>query len=455
MKTLVSVAIALAMAGSTVAARANGTILLSRPVDGVYQGTLMRVGSGLFTIHNDGTDLKKLTPWVANSYYLPSGVGYYLSNGSGAGTGYFLTRNFAPAGGRIQYFHGESSDPTAIPYAGKYRVMDLGTGDSYRVLPGSNDNAPPGYGYLAWGPADTHLIAYTNSTSDLPVDPHCIFVMHPDGGSRRQLWCAPEQESTPQGMVPTLAVEGIRWAGNGKSLLAFVSYQPAPLVFAKPMSSSQLGGTGYAALYKVDIETGVGKEIATNNPEPVTGDLSYDGTKVVYQQWDGWECGNTNPEDQDGISVCELDLTTGQVTTVIGRMVGDGSEDWESQGPEGLSANFYVNLLLSPSGSKLAVSMDNADQNESDLYVVNSDGTDLRQLTYRDAQTPAQQLIAWIPVAWSADGNRLLANRGIVALSGTDRRQPSDVHIINLATGTNRDVTDGYAVDWFEDTGTQ
>jgi len=455
MKTLVSVAIALAMAGSTVAARANGTILLSRPVDGVYQGTLMRVGSGLFTIHDDGTDLKKLTPWVANSYYLPSGVGYYLSNGSGAGTGYFLTRNFAPAGGRIQYFHGESSDPTAIPYAGKYRVMDLGTGDSYRVLPGSNDNAPPGYGYLAWGPADTHLIAYTNSTSDLPVDPHCIFVMHPDGSSRRLLWCAPEQESTPQGMVPTRAVEGIRWAGNGKSLLAFVSYQPAPLVFAKPMSPSQLGGTGYAALYKVDIETGVGKEIATNNPEPVTGDLSYDGTKVVYQQWDGWECGNTNPEDQDGISVCELDLTTGQVTTVIGRMVGDGSEDWESQGPEGLSANFYVNLLLSPSGSKLAVSMDNADQNESDLYVVNSDGTDLRQLTYRDAQTPAQQLIAWIPVAWSADGNRLLANRGTVALSGTDRRQPSDVHIINLATGTNRDVTDGYAVDWFEDTGTQ
>jgi hypothetical protein len=449
MKTLVSVAIALAMAGSAVAARANGTILLSRPVDGVYQGTLMKVGSGLFTIHNDGTHLKQLTPWVANSYYLPSGVAYYSAGG--AATGYFLTRNFAPGGGRIQYFHGESSDPRAVPYAGKYRVMNLGTGDSYRVFPGSNDNAPPGYGYLAWGPAGTHLIAYTNSTSNLPVDPHCVFVMHPDGSARRQLWCAPEQESTPQGMVPTLAVEGIRWAGNGKSLLAFVSYRPVPLNFARPMSSMQLGGTGYAALYKVDVQTGVGKEIATNNPEPVSADLSYDGTKVVYQPWDGWECGNTNPEDQEGISVCELDQTTGQVTTLLG-WERDINEDWEMRGLEGWSGFFYVNLLLSPSGSKLAISMDNADQNESDLYVVNSDGTNLRQLTHRDAQTPAQQMVAWVPVAWSADGNRLLANRGTIALSSTDGRRPSDVHIINLATGKNRCVTSGYAVDWFEDT---
>ena len=450
MKTLVSLAIALAMAGSSVASYASGTILFSRPVDGMYQGNLMRIGSGLFTVRNDGSHLKQLTPWVANSYFLASGIAYYGAGGGKPSTGYWPTTNFSPHGYKIQYFAGESSDPTAVPYSGKYRVMDLRTGNSFSLLPGNDDNAAPGYGYLAWGPEASNLIAYTNSTSEIAVDPRCIYLMHTDGSARHLLWCAPAQQSTPQGLVPTLAVDSIRWAGNGQSLLAYVAYQPAPLEFARRLTpSANIGGSGYDALFKVDVLTGQATEIASNNPDPPSGDISFDGTKVVYQQYGaGSGCDNDNPESTNGISLCVQDLTTGQVTELDPTSQGA----WGGMGAQGLSAFWYVSLLLSPDGSKLAFSMDNLDQSESDLYIMNTDGTGLRELTHRGTSTPAGTWVAWIPVAWSTDGTRILANRGTLSSSGYDGRRPSTIHILNLSTGKNRYITDGYAADWFEDT---
>src|SRR5690242_15405641 len=105
MKPLASIAVALAMAGSAVV-HASGTILLTRPVDGTYQGSLMRVGSGLFTVGNNGSQLKQLTPWVAHAYYQQSGDA----------NSYAITRNFSPLGRSIVYFAGTSADPTAVVY---------------------------------------------------------------------------------------------------------------------------------------------------------------------------------------------------------------------------------------------------------------------------------------------------------------------------------------------------
>lgn len=435
MKLFVSIVVGMAMASSAVV-HANGTILLTRPVDGSYQGSLAQVGAGLFTIRNDRSHLKQLTPWVADSYYLQRGdYGHY---------GYWeKTRNFSPRGRTIVYFAGHSSNPFAYSYAGKYRVMDLATGRSHTLFSGDNDNVAPGYGAVAWGPAG--MIAYANSANGVTVEPHCVYLMR-SHGDRHRLWCAPAQEQTPQGMVPTLFVGAIRWAGNGKSLLASVYYQPEGMEVARaPASAAWPPGDSFA-IYKVNIKTGVGKEIATNSP--VLFDVSYDGTKVIYAQWGGDVCGNTNPEGQNGVSLCLLNLTTGHVTTLNPRI---GTADWGEAGWDGISSIWSLQVLLSPDGSKVVFSMDNRDQSESDLYMMNACGTGLRQLTSRNPATPAGTLVGWIPVAWSADGRRILANRGTVILAGTDKRQPTDVHILDLATGKHWRVTDGYAVDWHDD----
>jgi Tol biopolymer transport system component len=367
-------------------------------------------------------------------------------------TGYWPTSNFSPGGHRIQYFAGHASDPTAAPYHGKYRVMDLRTGQSYRLFPGADDNAAPGYGYLAWGPAGSNLIAYTNSANGIRVNPRCVYLMRPDGSERRQLWCAPDHQSTPQGSVPTRAVEAIRWAGNGKSLLAYVTYyrKPLSLAGARPAQADPFGSTGYAALFKVDVPTGAARKIAPNIFAPESGDISYDGSKVVYQQYDYSGCGDDNPE-APGVSLCVQDTTTGQVTTLRPDPLGPGWDD-----AYGLSSYWYVPLLLSPDGTRLAFSMDNKAQPEptqSNLYVINTDGTGLHKYTHRGADAPAGHRIAWIPVAWSADGKRLLVNKGMApaSIDSSDQSTSSEVYIFNLATGRHRRIADGYAVDWFED----
>lgn len=430
MKSLVSIAIALAMAGSAVV-HANGTILLTRPVDGSYQGKLTTVGEGLFTIKNDGTHLKQLTPWVAHSYYSQLGL-----------FSYYTTRNFSPLARDIVYFAGKPSGSWYLD--GKYRVMNLASGQSHRLFPGSNDSAAPGYGAVAWGP--NGLIAYANSANGIPVNPHCVYLMRGDGSERHRLWCAPAQESTPQGMVPTLSVGGIRWAGNGKSLVATVYYQPVGLAIAPASEPPPVGGTAWSAVYKVNVKTGVGTEIATNTADFF--DVSYDGSKVVYEQWSGDGCGNTNPEGMNGTSLCVLDLKAGHVTTIN----PPGGRDWWQRGSGGVSGLWAIQVLFSPNGSKLALSLDNIEQTESDLYVINTDGTGLRQITFPNPATPAGTVVGWMPVAWSADGGRILANRGTAILVGTDQRRPTDIHILNLMTGKNRRLTDGYAVDWHDNT---
>src|SRR5581483_11753725 len=106
MRSLSCVAIALAMTCSCAAAYGSGTILFARPINGTYNSQLVQTGSALFTINDNGTDLNQLTPLAANDWYVPSGVAAY-------GPGQWLTRNFSPDGQSIQYFYGQTTDPSA------------------------------------------------------------------------------------------------------------------------------------------------------------------------------------------------------------------------------------------------------------------------------------------------------------------------------------------------------
>lgn len=458
MRSISCAAIALAMtvSFSCVSAYASsGTILFTRPVNGTYNGMSVQVGSGLFKIDDNGTNYRQLMPLVANAYYMPSGVayasGYDPIKGTSVASGTWLTKNFSPDGQSIQYFVGRSANPLPNDtFPGKYYVTNLQTSATHALFAGSNDNARPGYGYVAWGPAGSNEIAYANSTSEVPTSPPCVELMHADGSNRHTLWCAPKNINIVQGAVPSLAVSEIRWAGNGKSLLAYVSYQPVPLaVPKKPATAMMIGGTGFAALYDINVQTGAATLIAPDVPDPAFGDISYDGNEVLYQQEDLLRCGDDNLEST-GVSLCVKNLKTGTVTSLF------GIDGWDQNGANGQwwSAYRYPQALLSPDGTKVVITMQTQNTYEQgDLYVMDADGNNLRQLTTRDPNAPANARIAWIPVAWSPDGRQLLVNQITAPASGQSKNQTtsSEVHVIALSNGKDWDVTKGYAVDWFKD----
>lgn len=444
MRSLSCAIAALATACLCAAAYADNTILFTRPLNGVYNGVSMSSGAALFTVRDNGSELQQLTPLTANSYYVASGAAG-ISQYPSRGTAYWLTRNFSPSGHRIQYFAGQTSDPTGNgPYSGKYYVMDLRTGISQPLFPGNDDNAAPGYGYPAWGPAGSNEIAYANTANEIQTNQPCVYLMRGDGSGKHLLWCAPAEETTQQ--VPNQAVSSLRWSGNGQKLMAYVSYKPIPLTLPRMTAADDdpRGGTGYVALYVIDVPTGTAVEVAPNLSDPTGGDISYDGSKVLYQQFGG--CGVTNPRGAD-FAVCVTDMTTGNVTTLL--PTADTTDI--VSGYFAQSRYWYPVQLLSPDGSQALIGETAqlpTGGYETDLYLLSTDGTSSRQITQPDPNTTidSNTEVVWIPVAWSPDGKKILVNRAIDTT--TDYTTGSEIHILNLDTGNNRFITQGYAIDW-------
>lgn len=120
MRSFSCTAIALAMACSCASAYSSDTILLTRAVNGTSNnGTLIPVGSGLFSVNDHGGHLRQLTPFVAGSYYMPSWLAVVNYN---TGVGWWLTTNLSPDGQSVVYFQNPSADPADGQYSGKYYV---------------------------------------------------------------------------------------------------------------------------------------------------------------------------------------------------------------------------------------------------------------------------------------------------------------------------------------------
>lgn len=418
-------------------AHAKSTILLSRAVNTVSNGVLAPTGSGLFSVSEHGKHLQQLTPFVAGAYYMPSWLAFqnYTS-----GVGYWLTTNLSPDGQSLMYLQFPSPEPTDDPYSGKYYEKNLKTGVTQALFAGSDENAAPGDGYLAIDPADGNVIAYANSNSEYPpFTAPCVYLMQADGTDQRALWCAPGSISVPVWGQPwSLAVSSLHWSGNGQKLMAYVSYTGEDLP-PPPLGGPVGDSTGYSALFVIDVATGTAVEVGANMVDPPSSDISYDGTKVIYQQYDATRCGNEDPT-ASGISLCFKDLTTGKVTDLL-------PSTWSSQGGYGSwwEADWYPEILLSPDGSQAAFTMRTAGSNSEDLYTIRTDGSGLHQLT---TSTPSNT--AWIPAAWSRNGTRILANRATAPSSSQDQSWPSEIHMIKVSNGHDRFVTDGYALQWLQ-----
>jgi hypothetical protein len=435
------------------------------------------VGSGLFTVNDQGGHLRQLTPFVAGSYYMPSWLAFVNYT---IGEGWWLTTNLSPDAKSVLYFQNPSSDPADGPYSGKYYVKNLSTGSIQPLFAGSNDIAAPGYGSVSRDPADGNTIAFTNSTSEYPVASPCVYLMNADGSNQRVLWCAPATIDVPNAESPvySLAMSALRWSGNGQKLMAYVSYMPPPLglvpkkgtqdpyhanasmfalmqrkaatrLAATPAATGPIeGGTGWSALFIIDVASGTAVEVGGNMFDPPSGDISYDGTKVVYEQYDYSQCGDENTEAL-GASLCFKDLTTGTVTDLLpptmwsdwGSEVGVNNNWW--------APNWYRQILLSPDASQVVFTLQTTGGNEADLYTVRTDGTYLHQVTRNP--NPPSIYTAWTAVGWSPDGTRILANRTTEPVSGSsDQTWPSEIHFVTVSNGNDKLVTNGYAVQWIE-----
>jgi hypothetical protein len=272
-------------------------------------------------------------------------------------------------------------------------------------------------------------------------------------------------------------VESLRWSGNGQKLMVYVSFNPPPLDFAPKKDTQDLyhapssmfvsmrrkaavqlttaaagpvqGGTGVSALFVIDVPTGTAVEVGANMFDPPSGDISYDGTKVIYEQYDYAQCGDENTE-AIGTSLCFKDLTTGTVTDLF------PPTNWSDWGGEDganenwWAPNWYRQILLSPDASQAVFTMQTTGTNEADLYTIRTDGTYFDRLT-TSSPNPTSIYTAWTPVGWSPDGTRILANRATVPASGSeDQTWPSQIHIVTVSNKHDAYVTDGYAVQWLE-----
>jgi TolB protein len=73
----------------------------------------------------------------------------------------------------------------------------------------------------------------------------------------------------------------------------------------------------------------------------------------------------------------------------------------------------------------------------AELYIMNADGSRIRQLTHN-------RLIDW-DAAWSPDGRRLVFERGPAPASPDDPLPPTDLWILDLKTGEERNLTNSPA----------
>lgn len=393
----------------------TGTVLFWRPMSGMVNGAKVETGRAIFSIGDDGSGQRQLTPWARGVFNVPGGAAWWPVNA------------FSPSG-RYSLFLQEHSD-LAYPdptITGKYLMMDAAGEPIGPLFPGSNDlQAPsdgPGYGSVTWGPAGTNQIAYANAPDLVPrKHPACVRLMHPDGSGDHKLWCAPRWDYR--------AIEALRWSGDGRSLLAY---------------AVRSSGQSLADLYLIDTATGAATVVDTNLEAPYNdgdiGDLSYDGHEVVYQvTWNTHSPGPCSEAASASVPFlwCAKNMVTGQVVPLAdpANQVGE----WIGQS------------AMSPDGSQVVVEGGTNTSSDLELYVFDTRTSALRKITspcvdnYRSGTA-----MYWNPIRFSPDGKQVLANCFYSAFQyppppGTGSHK---IYVVNPADGSARFVTYGRAYDW-------
>lgn len=395
-----------------------GTILFSRPLLGATTANDNFVGSAIYSIGDDGFGERQLTPLTEGVFNLPNDFDVPY-----AAIGTWFGNAFSPSGNYSLFLRVHAERVSGVPFRdGKYFVMNAQGQRMPPLFHGPNDlQAPkygPSYGYVTWGPAGTNAIAYTNSANNTPVRRACVRLMHPDGTGDHKLWCA---DDCPPYYT---AVEGIRWSGDGRSLLVAIR-----------LTNHKHPYPPYRAdLYRINARTGKAIRVQANIESPASIDLSYDGHEVVFHTNAPRTC---TPGETDQIVVCAKNMLTGRKTVL--------------RDPERVLLLGGSQMLLTPDGSQVVTVGVDPSSKAAELYVIDTDGTQVRKLTQPCVPLDAEgnTEVVWEGVRLSPNGKRLLANCEVeVYTPGEGIHDSSMIYIVNLVDGSARYITDGYAHDW-------
>jgi TolB protein len=176
---------------------------------------------------------------------------------------------------------------------------------------------------------------------------------------------------------------------------------------------------GSADIYHADIEGGVLRRLTDDPAFDDQGALSPDGRSLAFV---------SSRNGQADIWI--LELATAALRNLTNHPGGDFRPSW------------------SPDGQWIAFSSDRDSKKPrftfailqtTEIYLVRTDGSGLRQVTRRDA-------IAGGP-AWSADGKRILFHEAEISSLGPERG-PSQIVSIDLTTNERQVLTEGGGEKW-------
>jgi hypothetical protein len=403
-----------ALPSTTVAQTSSGTVLFSRLA---YDSQNNPTGASIFSIGDNGLNEKQLTPQVKGQYDVPSVSGFY---------DYWLTNAFNPKGSYSVFLRASYSNQTGFT-SGKYYIVNAYGVRTPPMFYGANDledpSAGPGYGSVSWGPANNDQIAYVNVADQHTTGAHpsCVHLMQSTGANNHVLWCADRWNYW--------GIEGIRWAGNGGSLLVYAVTTHDAL---------------YSDLYVINASTGAATLVVKNVISPHNGggagDISYGGHEVIF-----WANSETTdpvcapPRTTGGLKWCARNLQTGQSVAL-------------------LDPNHVVDFIpyelarISPDGSQAFLIGVNTtlglSQSDYELYAVKTDGSGFNKISSPcvPLDPSNDDTLFWRPVRVSPDGARVLANCWHRTNSGPIDNQ---VWILSATGASSSRVTDnGVAYDW-------
>jgi Tol biopolymer transport system component len=177
---------------------------------------------------------------------------------------------------------------------------------------------------------------------------------------------------------------------------------------------------GSADLYRVDID-GAGLQRLTDDPAfDDQGVLSPDGRSLAFV---------SSRSGQADIWV--LELATGALRNVTKHPGGDFRPSWSPDGE-------WIAFSSDRDSKKLKFNF--ATLQTTEIYLIRTDGSGLRQVTRRDA-------IAGGP-AWSAEGKRILYHEAEIDILGP-QRGPSQIVSIDPATNERQVLTNGDGEKWW------